>query len=234
MRHVVRPVTDQHVSDCLRGRRLSGGRTGETIFDRHDLKDKQGAPLSARSHGFRHKLNDALDKGGAPDLIQAQWFGRANPRDNNAYQYRTADEQRERARALLAGGYLRGRYEDLLKHVAPEQRQEVVETLIQVAHPTAGGYCLQNFAQVDCEHCGQCVDDCPSFHWAPAETDRKGELLAIRSAIMRKVKIVLKNTSRLKSDRDEGLALHVRQLKSINRILKTMEDEGRAKQDKGK
>ncbi|CAH34567.1 hypothetical protein D0U02_00370 [Burkholderia pseudomallei] len=224
LKHAVRPIGEQHVSDRLRGRQLGDGRSRATIFDRYSLTDSQGNPLSTYTHGFRHKLNDALDKGGAPDVIQAQWFGRANPRDNKAYQYRTHAEMRERARDMLIKGQLNGRFATLLSQVTPECRKEAAESMVQVAHPISGGYCLQNFAQVDCEHCGQCLDECMSFHWVPGETDRQDEVIAIRDTISRKLNVMLDKMSPTERQNDESFSRLRHQQNFVNQILKSMEE----------
>lgn len=228
--YAVRPITDQNVSDCLRGRQKGNAPAHRNIFDRYGLTDAAGNSLTARSHGFRHKLNDALDKGGAPDLAQAQWFGRANPRDNKAYQYRTSSETREKARELLLRGQLHGRCADLLNQVAPDQRKEATESLVQVAHATAGGYCLQNFAQVECDHFGECLNDCRSFHWTPEESERKEELIAIRDDVSRKLRVVLSSMSSDDAENDEYFASLHRQLTYVNKLLKSIEENEIGKQ----
>lgn len=220
----VRPITEQNVSDCLRGRQKGDAPAQPNIFDRYGLTDATGNSLTARSHGFRHKLSDALDKGGAPDLAQAQWFGRANPRDNKAYQYRTASETREKARKLLLRGELHGRCADLLNQVRPDQREDAAQSLVHVAHATAGGYCLQNFAQVECDHFGECLNDCRSFHSAPEELEREDELIAIREDVSRRLRVILDRMSSADAENDEYYASLHRQLTSVNKLLKSIEE----------
>lgn len=224
LKHSVRPISEQHVSDRLRGRRLERGRSQPNMFERYDVTDTKGGTLSANSHSFRHKLNDALDKGGAPDIVQAQWFGRANPRDNKAYQYRTPTEMRERARDLLIQGQLRGPLASLLREVAPECRAEAAESMVQVAHPVNGGYCVQNFAQVDCEHCAQCLDDCNSYHWAPSEVEREDELIAIRDSISRRLRAMLDEMSSAELINDESFERLNHQLGFVNQILESIQE----------
>lgn len=229
--YAVRPITGPSVSDCLRGRQNGSAPALSNIFARYGLTDAAGNALSALSHSFRHKLTDALDKGGAPDLVQAQWFGRANPRDNEAYQYRTASEAREKARDLLLRGQLHGRCADLLNRVTPSQREAAAESLIQVAHVAAGGYCIQNFAQVECDEFGQCHADCQSFHSAPTEVERKEELMGIRDDISRRLRIILDDMSRDDAENDEYFASLQRQLRSLNDILKSIEESEDGKQE---
>ncbi|MCA7992633.1 hypothetical protein LGM63_18445 [Burkholderia cepacia] len=229
--YAVRPITEQNVSDCLRGRQKGSIPAQPNIFGRYGLTDAAGNSLSALSHGFRHKLTDALDKGGAPDLVQAQWFGRANPRDNKAYQYRTSSETREKARELLLQGQLHGRCADLLNQVAPSQRKAAAESLVQVAHATAGGYCIQNFAQVECDEFGQCHADCHSFHSAPTEAERKEELIDIRDDISRRLRIILDNMASDDAENDEYFASLQRQLRSVNDVLKSIEESEIGKQE---
>ena len=224
LRHAVRPISEQHVSDRLRGRQLGNGKSQPNLFERFNLSDTNGEPLSTNAHSFRHKLNDALDKGGAPDLIQAQWFGRANPRDNQAYQARTPGEMRERAWELLIQGQLSGPLADLLREVAPERREDAAESLVQVAHPTSGGYCLQNFAQVDCEHSGQCLDDCNSFHWALGDVEREEELVLIRDSTSRRLRVMLDEMSSAQTLNDESFARLRHQLEFVNQILESIQE----------
>jgi hypothetical protein len=225
LKHSVRPVSEQHVSDRLRGRRLEQGKSQPNMFERYDLTDTKGGRLSANSHSFRHKLNDALDKGGAPDIVQAQWFGRANPRDNKAYQYRTPTEMRERARDLLIQGQLRGPLASLLREVAPECRAEAASSMVQVAHPVNGGYCVQNFAQVDCEHCAQCLDDCNSYHWVPGEVEREDELIVIRDDVSRRLSVMLDEMSSTEMVNDESFERLCHQLEFVNQILESTREK---------
>lgn len=219
--HAVRPINEQNMTDRLRGRQ--GSRKQPTMFERYGIRDKKGEPISANSHSFRHKLNDTLDNGGAPDIIQAQWFGRANVRDNQAYQYRTAEDMRERARALLVQGKLEGPLASLLQAVAPERRIAAAESMIQVAHPVVGGYCFLDFAQGDCPHSGQCFNDCKSFHWAPSEEERKSELVAKSNFVSNKLKVMLAGMANAGSQSDESLEHLRHQLRSVNRILQSIE-----------
>ncbi|OAK93004.1 hypothetical protein AB851_02185 [Ralstonia pseudosolanacearum] len=132
---------------------------------------------------------------------------------------------RERARDLLIKGQLSGPLAELLNEVAPECREDAAESLVQVAHPTSGGYCLQNFAQVDCEHCGQCLDDCNSFHWVPAETEREDELIAIRDDVSRRLRVMLDEMSSTGTVNDESFERLNHQLGFVNQILESIQEK---------
>ncbi|ARL24848.1 hypothetical protein BOC55_10130 [Burkholderia pseudomallei] len=112
----------------------------------------------------------------------------------------------------------------MLNQVAPDQRNDAAESLVQVAHATAGGYCLQNFAQVECDHFGECLNDCRSFHWAPEALEREEELIAIRDDVSRRLRIILDKMSSADAKNDEYFASLHRQLTSVNKILKSIEE----------
>lgn len=224
MRHVVHPVSGQHVSDRIRGRQSKGKIRNPNIFQRYSLVDEDGNPWSARSHSFRHKLNDALDKGGVPDLIQAQWFGRANPRDNEAYQYPDMAEMREKARQLILDGKLHGSSASLLQQVVPECRNDAAKAMVQDAHPTAGGYCLQSFAQIQCVESGQCLEDCQSYHWASGEWERKDELEEIQANVSRKLEVVLGGMTEVEARNDQFFLRQLDKLKAVSKILQSLEN----------
>ncbi|MBF3699437.1 hypothetical protein ISG25_08570 [Burkholderia pseudomallei] len=132
---------------------------------------------------------------------------------------------------MLLQGQLHGRCADLLSQVAPSQRKAAAESLVQVAHATAGGYCIQNFAQVECDEFGQCHADCHSFHSAPTEAERKEELIDIRDDISRRLRIILDNMASDDAENDEYFASLQRQLRSVNDVLKSIEESEIGKQE---
>lgn len=68
---------------------LGSERGLNSIFDELDITDEDGSPLHLNSHQFRHWLNTKLKLAGEEDWLIAKWSGRADIKQNEAYDGRT-------------------------------------------------------------------------------------------------------------------------------------------------
>ena len=131
---LVQIVNIQNISDFLCTRAES-----RSVFERFDIREKNGTLCRVTSHQFRHWLNYIADKGGLPVDLQTRWMGRDNPRDTEAYRHATVDERiewvKQGIREGSMGGTKAGAYFDLPR----ARRDQFLETEIQAVHMTAFG-----------------------------------------------------------------------------------------------
>lgn len=142
-------VNDQHIGDFLGGREVV--KSGfERLLERPDL--------SARTHQFRHWLNTLAQAGGVEQALIARWSGRDDIEQNGEYDHLTATEIGEVVRDMLAEGRVLGALADAHEALPPVDRQDFRNTVIETAHVTDIGFCLQNWNTSPCPEFGSCSD----------------------------------------------------------------------------
>ncbi|EMX1048657.1 hypothetical protein AAF472_003953 [Vibrio alginolyticus] len=72
---------------------IGSDRGLESIFDELGITDEDGTPLKLNSHQFRHWLNTKLKLAGEADWLIAKWSGRADIKQNKAYDGRTEKQK---------------------------------------------------------------------------------------------------------------------------------------------
>lgn len=146
---------------------LTGRKNGMqmSVFERLDLRDAVGKPLSANSHQFRHHLDTLLAGGGLTEMERARFAGRANITHNSAYEHVPG---RVRARRILEainrGKAISPAVEHAKRMPDPIRREEFKEALFgQAAHLTELGLCTHDWASAPCPNHGSHTD-CKD-HW---------------------------------------------------------------------
>src|SRR5471030_402389 len=66
-------------------------RSIRTVFKKFNLTEKNGNPISVRSHQLRHYLNTLAQSNSLSQIDIALWSGRADIRQNSAYDHVTSD-----------------------------------------------------------------------------------------------------------------------------------------------
>jgi hypothetical protein len=79
---VVRFVSDGSFADFVVGR-----LEGRSIFERLDIRDRDGNAYAVRSHQIRHFLNNAAQEGRLSQLDIARWSGRKDVSQNVVYDH---------------------------------------------------------------------------------------------------------------------------------------------------
>ena len=86
-------VTHGAISDAIGSERPSGGGYIESIFDELGITDEDGIRLQLNTHQPRHWLNTKLALAGEDDWLIAKWSGRADIKQNKAYDGRTQEQK---------------------------------------------------------------------------------------------------------------------------------------------
>ncbi|MBN3760236.1 hypothetical protein [Burkholderia sp. Ac-20365] len=187
--YAAQPVSDLQMRDFLTG------RTGtQNVFERHGIVDADGEAIDIRSKGFRHFLNNLLDEGGAPDLVQTKWFGRKNPADTKAYQHLTTAQRARKVVDDIMAGKAKGAIADLVKVLPTEVAKAFLISRIQAVHDVGPGMCVHDFQMMPCPRHLQCDANCDEYVWEKGDKERKDALLrqaamvqaSIRAALSRK------------------------------------------------
>jgi hypothetical protein len=130
----------------------------QILWQRFNKVNEDGNPLSLTTHQFRVWLNTHAKIGGVDDWKIAQWSGRADFRQNAAYDLRTLEEK-----SLLQTALMVSSYDDTPSVVAlrkvrlPVPLKSVGVDREGVADFTGIGFCVHNFAQTPCTKAGECV-----------------------------------------------------------------------------
>ena len=128
------------------------------------------------SHHFRHTMSTLMDEGGLSDLLQAEWFGRSNPRDNKAYQHTSREKRALLLREDIKAGKVGGRLPEQIKVIPIHLQDAVLAARVHAVHDVGTGICVHNFVQTPCDRHLQCSADCDDYVWAKADEGRKEEL----------------------------------------------------------
>lgn len=129
-----------------------------TLWERFGMKQEDGTPIALTTHQFRIWLNTHAKIGGVDDWKIAQWSGRADLRQNSAYDLRTIRQRTKLSTELMVASY-----EDspsavtLRKHNLPVPLKSIGIDREGVADFTGIGFCTHNFAQTPCTKAGECV-----------------------------------------------------------------------------
>ncbi|MEE4454801.1 hypothetical protein [Novosphingobium resinovorum] len=145
---LVELVYDQQISDFLGGRQ-SVVRSGfDRILDQPQLK--------ARTHQLRHWLNTLSQAAGLEQGLIARWSGRDDEAQNSEYDHLPPAMLAEHARNLVAEGNAIGPLADIDLSLPLADRDTYRETVIETAHVTDIGICLQSWITSPCPEYGAC------------------------------------------------------------------------------
>ncbi|MDT3848346.1 MAG: hypothetical protein RPT12_15620 [Vibrio anguillarum] len=89
----VKPFSWVHLGHGSLSDAIGSDRGIESIFDELGITDEDGTPLKLNSHQFRHWLNTKLKLAGEADWLIAKWSGRADIKQNKAYDGRTEKQK---------------------------------------------------------------------------------------------------------------------------------------------
>ena len=176
------PVGHGMLADALGSERTSRLDSGITttvtsIFEELGITDEDGSRLRLTTHQFRHWLNTKLMLSGEEDWLIAKWSGRADIKQNKAYDGRTpAQKSRltkrighvgnsqnvmtlEKAGEMLAPFTTEFPPPPMVLHdlALPVSLTSLGIQREGVAQFTGLGYCLHNYAENPCIKNGDCV-----------------------------------------------------------------------------
>lgn len=128
------------------------------LWERFELVNENGQPLSLTTHQLRVWLNTHAKIGGVDDWKIAQWSGRADLTQNAAYDLRTLEQKDLLKKELMVSSY-----NDtpnvlvLQKARLPVPLKSLGVDREGVADFTGIGFCVHDFARTPCIKAGECV-----------------------------------------------------------------------------
>lgn len=194
----------------------------ESIFSRHGFREDDGKPMALRSHALRHYLNMLAHAGGlSPEQI-AMFSGRADIRQNRAYDHFSSKEvQAPISRAIKAGftGEL----------VAEEARKIVLRSEFRslglaTAHTTEFGWCLHNFASEPCQRHRDCIN-CEEQVCVKGEEQKAANLRRLRDETEYLLEQARMALSEEEFGADAWVSHHTRTLARADQLLAILESE---------
>lgn len=178
------------------------------------------ADLDFTSHMFRHTLNTLLDEGGLPELIQTQWFGRENQRDNKAYQHTRREKRVKDVQVALLAGEAGGALADQLHFVPSNKREAFVKISVRAAHDVGTGICIHDFTQTPCERHLQCQAECQDYIYAKTDPGRADEIRRLWASTMIQLDLAKKQAQSARPRKSiDWIAHHTSKLNTLDRQM---------------
>lgn len=123
------------------------------------------------SHDFRHTMNDALDKGGLPEVMQTEYFGRKNPVDTKAYQHTSPERRALDIREKILLGQVGGEVAERAMRLPVDKRDAFVASHVRAVHDLGNGMCFHRWQVGPCERHLQCDSGCGLLAWMKQPTE---------------------------------------------------------------
>ncbi|MDQ0135766.1 hypothetical protein J2T08_003687 [Neorhizobium galegae] len=140
---------------------LSGHDNGvkRSVFQRWNLKERDGSDIEITTHAFRHWLNTVAQFRGMSELDIAKWSGR-EASQNKAYNHVSPEETLSRIRQALDDGNAIGPMFEAARVRGvnqPVDRREFTEAQIGSALLSDFGVCVHDYSLLPCQSFGDCL-----------------------------------------------------------------------------
>lgn len=129
-----------------------------SLFERFSFFEEDGSPIRITSHQFRHYLNTLAQMGGLSQLDIAKWSGRADVRQNSAYDHESSRDIVEYVRTISGEEYKPVGPLARLKSATLIPRDEFARLKVPTAHTTEFGYCIHDFTMTPCQIHRDCLN----------------------------------------------------------------------------
>ena len=137
---------------------------------------KKKLKVDFTSHHFRHSLNTLLDEGGLSDVMQTEWFGRANPNDTKAYQHMSREKRVLMLREDIKKGRIGGQLVEQINSVPVTVQDAILSARINAAQDVGTGMCIHHYSQTPCGRHLECSADCKDYLWIKDDEGRVDEM----------------------------------------------------------
>jgi len=213
-----------------------GNTSVESIFDRRNLTEADGARISLRTHQSRHWRNTLYKLGGMTEIQQALAMGRKDISQNVHYQHVALNTElsahsafvefssyQEKILYLRKGiesGRIQGALADTFHSIKindPVKGQEFLETHAGGVHVTLWGICTNDFSREPCTKHLQCFDDCGHLH----RTDNQHEKANLQNLLDLNLRVLEKMISDCEDDAgsDKWISEQRRKVEGIRKAI---------------
>ncbi|MFS0850092.1 hypothetical protein AB3M93_11595 [Novosphingobium panipatense] len=122
-----------------------------------------GESTRLATHQFRRLMDTSLREGGISENELAIIQGRANPAQNAVYDYRTPDSRANDVRSAIRSGEAFGWVASAYWSLPADERDEFLDSAVQVSYRTSVGYCVTNITETGCPYHLQCLSGCGEY-----------------------------------------------------------------------
>jgi len=154
-------LIDYVTSDQISSRISKSGSVVKTIFEKFNLTEDDGSPVLVRSHQLRHYLNTLAQSNNVSQIDIAMWSGRADIRQNSAYDHVSSDALISKARevALYKKSDIFGGDLNVKKIRIIARRDGATGNLkAKSAHITDYGMCTHEYSASPCQIHYDCLN----------------------------------------------------------------------------
>lgn len=184
--HSFRPGVEPHIfvpttiTTNQINNQLGANPGGNTIFSRHNRREKDGSPIAISTHDFRHLLNTLAQSKHLSESLIAFWSGRKSLGQNEWYDHLPQEAFIE-AYLNLSGesgeldthGPIATKVNDIaLQHGLT--RKEALKVELGSTHRTRYGICRHDYALTPCPKDKDCVN-CGEHTFVKGDFDHKAE-----------------------------------------------------------
>ncbi|NLR96058.1 hypothetical protein HGP17_04350 [Rhizobium sp. P38BS-XIX] len=140
---------------------LSGHDSGvkRSVFQRWNLKERDGSDIEITTHAFRHWLNTVAQFRGMSDLDIAKWSGR-DVAQNKSYNHVSPEEMLSQIREAIGEGNVAGPMFETTRVQGvnpPVDRRAFIEAQIGSALLSDFGICVHDYSLLPCQSFGDCL-----------------------------------------------------------------------------
>lgn len=213
-------------SDEIASRISISGSVKQSIFERFNLTEDDGTPVLVHTHQMRHYLNTLAQSNNATQLDIAMWSGRADVRQNKAYDHVPGEVLLERAREValsknldVFGGDLTVRKIRILVH-----REEATGNLkTRSAHITDYGMCTHEYSSSPCQIYHDCLN-CNELVCVKGDNVKLGNIVRFKQ----ETEVLLAEAENAEKDSAHGASRWVKHqrktLEHANKLISILTD----------
>lgn len=214
---MLQPINYDHVV-----KRLVGGKTTQSIFDKHGLTDEKGGSLFIKSHMFRHYLTMVGKAGGLSDVESNKWGGRANASHLRTYNSRSdRDVLADIRNAVALNRPELGPLANMDTRMFID-RAEFANIRVISAHTTDLGHCVHDFGTLPCQLHGDHIN-CNEHVVIKGEVEQENNLRCLQAETCS----LLEKARTAMSEGEYGASMwvddHTKKLERINQIIQILD-----------
>jgi hypothetical protein len=123
-----------------------------------------------------------MARGGLSDVELARWSGRRNIDQNASYKHGTVEQRVAWAREMIKTNELRGTATDTYHAIDdPVEKQQFLETFVNVALFTPYGVCIHDYAIDPCPYHLNCLGGCPEYLRTKGDKEEQKNIRAVQN-----------------------------------------------------
>lgn len=151
-----------------------GGHEGvPSIFEKHNLREKDGSIIKMNTHEIRHYVTSKARASGISEQYLAAWQAKKSVASLSPYMHLTEKEKINLIKREIKDGHLQGEIVDMYINMVEEDREEFLQSVVPSVHVTHLGMCVHDFNIKPCPQHLQCVKGCGSYLFDPANAQQR-------------------------------------------------------------